>query len=173
MLVSHQRQVNRAVRQIGNPRSAKWSRDMVSRVGVPNGVWNPWQELARLQNEVGRILSEPLQPHGGEGPAFNIYRNDAGSVVTAELPGINSSSLEISVNGDVVTVQGQRVAEKNPEGARVQRRERAAGDFKRTLKLPYRVDASRTEAVYQRGVLSVTLPGVADEKPHQIAVKSA
>jgi HSP20 family protein len=146
---------------------------MVSRAAVSNSVWSPWRELARLQNEFGRILNEPLQPHGGEGPAFNIYRNDTGSVVTAELPGINSSTLEISVSGDLVTIQGQRVAEQNPEDARVQRRERAAGDFKRTLKMPYRVDAGRTEAVYQRGVLSVTLPAIADDKPHQVTVKSA
>jgi HSP20 family protein len=147
---------------------------MVNRVTSSNSVWNPWRELARFQNEVGRILQEPRHPQvSSEGPAFNVYRNEHGSVVTAELPGINANSLDISVNGDVVTIQGQRVAESNFEGARVQRRERAAGEFKRTLKLPYRVDANRTEAVYQRGVLSVTLPAIADEKPHQIAVKSA
>lgn len=147
---------------------------MVSRAGVTNSVWSPWRELVRFQNEVGRMLNEPLRPQANsDGLAFNIYRNDKGSVVTAELPGINANSLEISVSGDAVTIQGQRVAEQNPEGARVQRRERAGGEFKRTLKLPYRVDAGRTEAVYQRGVLSVTLPAVEDEKPHQITVKSA
>lgn len=147
---------------------------MVSRAAVSNRVWSPWRELARLQNEVGRMLSEPLRPHSGtDGPAFNIYRNETGSVVTAELPGLNASSLDITVNGDSVTIQGQRIAEQNPEGARVQRRERVTGEFKRTLKLPYRVDGSKTEAVYQRGVLTVTLPAIEDEKPHQINVKSA
>ncbi|MDB5392477.1 MAG: heat shock protein Hsp20 family protein [Planctomycetaceae bacterium] len=145
---------------------------MVSRV-VSNAVWSPWRELARFQNEVGRMLHEPIRPNASsDGPAFNIYRNDRGSVITAELPGIDASSLEISVSGDVVTIQGKRVAEANPETARVQRRERNAGEFKRTLKLPYRIDAGKTEAVYQLGVLSVTLPSVQDEKPHQIVVKS-
>jgi len=147
---------------------------MVSRVPVSNNVWSPWRELARLQNEVGRMLSEPLRPQGGsDGPAFNVFRNEAGSVITAELPGLTAGSLDISVSGDSVTIQGQRASESTPEGARVQRRERVTGEFKRTLKLPYRIDAGKTEAVYQRGVLSVTLPAMEDQKPHQITGKSA
>lgn len=147
---------------------------MVSRVATSNPVWSPWREFARFQNEVGRMLNEPYRSVvSSDTPAFNVYRNESGSIVTAELPGLNPSSLEITVSGDSVTIQGKRVSEQHPEGARVQRRERVAGEFKRTLKFPYRIDASRTEALYQRGILSVTLPAVEVEKPHQVTVKSA
>lgn len=146
---------------------------MVSRIATANGVWNPWRELARLQNEMGRMFQEsPITNSFVDGPAFNIWKYDGGLLATAEIPGLNPSELDISVVGDTVTISGQRVVEEQPEGARVQRRERAGGKFTRVLKLPHRVDATRASATYERGVLKVDLPASEEEKPHQISVKS-
>ena len=108
-----------------------------------------------------------------DGPAFNVWKSDAGASVTAELPGLDLEKLDISIVGDTVTIQGQKAAENFAEETRVQRRERSVGQFTRTLKLPFRVDAARSEATYSKGLLTVTLPSLEDDKRKQIAVKSA
>lgn len=146
---------------------------MVCRTSVPNGLWHPFRDFVRLQNDLGRLFNEPLRPQSSDGPAFNVWKNDQGSVITAELPGLDVAKLEVSVVGDTVTIQGQKVAEDYAQDSRVQRRERAVGKFTRTLKLPYRIDTARTEASYQKGLLTLTLPTLEDDKRKQIAVKSA
>lgn len=146
---------------------------MVCRTSVPNGLWHPFRDLVRLQNDLGKLFGEParaVQPT--EGPAVNVWKGEHGSILTAEVPGLDVAQLEVSVVGDTVTIQGQKVAEDYPQDARVQRRERAVGRFTRTIKLPYRIDAARTEATYQKGLLTVTLPLSDDDKRKQISVKS-
>ena len=147
---------------------------MVCRTPVSNGLWHPFRDLVRLQNDLGRLFGEPIRTQQpSDGPALNVWKNDQGSVVTAEIPGLDVSQLEVSVVGDTVTIQGQKTAEDYSQDARVQRRERAVGKFTRTLKLPYRIDAARTEATYQSGLLTVKLPTLEDDKRRHIAVKSA
>lgn len=147
---------------------------MVCRTSVPNGLWHPFRDLVRLQNDLGRLFDQPLRaPQASDGPAVNVWKNEHGSVVTSEIPGLDIANLEVSVTGDTVTIQGQKVSEEQATESRVQRRERAVGRFTRTLKVPYRIDASRTEASYQNGVLAVTLPVSEDDKRKQIPVKSA
>lgn len=147
---------------------------MVCRTTVPAGVWSPFRDLVRLQNEFGRLLGEPLRSQKvPDGPAFNVWKNDHGTVITAEIPGLDVAHLDVSIAGDTVTIQGQKSAEDYAADARVQRRERGLGQFTRTLKLPYRVDAARSEAAYQNGVLKIQLPMSEDDKRKQIAVKSA
>lgn len=147
---------------------------MVCRTSVPAGVWSPFRDLARLQNDLGRLLGEPLQNQKvADGPAFNVWKNENGAVVTSELPGLDVAKLDVSIVGDTVTIQGQRAAETYSEEVRVQRRERAPGQFTRTLKFPFRVDATRSEATYSKGLLTVTLPSFEDDKRKQIAVKPA
>ncbi len=146
---------------------------MVCRTSVPN-TWHPFRDLVRLQNDLGRLFGEPARSsQPSTGPAVNVWKNEQGSVVTAEIPGLDVAQLDISVVGDTVTIQGQKVAEDYSQDSRVQRRERAVGRFTRMLKLPYRIDAARTEAHYQKGLLTVTLPMLEDDKRKQIAVKSA
>jgi HSP20 family protein len=147
---------------------------MVCRTSVPNGLWHPFRDFVRLQSDLGRLFDQSARvpQKASDGPAINVWKNEHGSVVTAEIPGLDVANLEISVTGDTVTIQGQKVAEPQSSESRVQRRERAVGRFTRTLKLPYRIDAARTEASYQKGVLTVTLPMSEDDKRKQIPVKS-
>ena len=147
---------------------------MVCRTSVPANLWSPFRDLVRLQGDLGRLLGEPLRTEKvPDGPAFNVWKNENGASITAELPGLDLEKLEVSIVGDTVTIQGQKATENYPEETRVQRRERAPGQFTRTLKFPFRVDATRSEATYSKGLLTVTLPSLEDDKRKQIAVKSA
>ncbi len=140
-----------------------------------NRSWDPWKELQQLQSELGRILPVPgkVGSFAHEAPAVNVWRNEQGAIVTAEIPGLDVEKLDLSVNGDTLTLRGERVPEPLGEKERYHRQERVFGKFVRTIQLPFRIDAERTSATYERGVLEVTLHQDAQDRPQRISVKTA
>jgi HSP20 family protein len=137
-------------------------------------TWNPWQELDGFRREVSSLLNAvPRWNDTVEQPtAFNVYAGDEGVIVTAELPGFDPESFEVSVQKDEVTIRGKR-AEAPVENARYHLRERALIDLEKSFRLPFLVDSDKTEATYERGVLTVRLQKVEDAKPAKIAVRTA
>jgi HSP20 family protein len=134
-----------------------------------------WREMDRLQRDMNRLFSQyypsPLRTAPGY-PAINIWTNEDGQFVSAEMPGVHVDDIDIDVNNNVLTISGQRSLEEVPEDAHFHRRERGYGEFSRTIQLPYAVDADKVEASFKDGVLNITLPKVEAEKPKQIAIKS-
>lgn len=106
----------------------------------------------------------------GEFPLLNLWAGDEEMEVTAELPGISPEKLDISVSGDVLTIKGEREITTESKDAEWLRRERIAGSFTRSLKLPFHIAADKVRADYSNGVLRLTLPRVEEEKPRRIAV---
>jgi HSP20 family protein len=138
------------------------------------GGWDPWRDLGMLQKNVNRLLNEDGK--GGaaiESPAVNVWRNENGVVITTEIPGVDPNDVDISVVGETVTLRVVRKPEELPQNAKYHRRERVAGQFVRSLQLPFRVDTQKTVAKYERGVLSVTLAPHEEEKPKKISITSA
>ena len=137
---------------------------------------NSWNELARLQHEMNRLFdSAPSRTNvyrAPRYPAMNVWTNEDGAVLTAELPGCSPDNLDISVVNEMLTLSGQRAPEDVPEGATYQRRERNCGSFSRTFQLPFQVDATQVEAVFENGVLEVTLPRAEADKPRKIAIQA-
>lgn len=90
--------------------------------------------------------------------------------VLAEIPGIEKEAISVSVDGDVLTVKGEKkqANESNENG--VLRSERVYGSFYRALTLPQTVDASNIKATYKNGVLELTLPKREESKPKQITI---
>lgn len=105
------------------------------------------------------------------GPALNVWTTDEAVHVEAELPGVAESDLELSVVGDQLTLAGRR-PDATAEGARVHRRERPSGEFRRVLTLPFEVDADAVRAELVDGVLTVTLPAAAALRPRVIPVQT-
>jgi len=143
--------------------------------------------LEELRDEFDRIwgsltAAPPLHGWGerrGEGqfPAVNVRESDAAVTVEAELPGLDSDAVEISVTGDELLLKGSRPAAE-PEQAgdgpvTWHRRERGSGAFERRLTLPVAVDSSRVEARLVDGVLTVTCPKAPECQPHKVEVRSA
>lgn len=137
-------------------------------------AWDPWKELQQLQSELGRILpaAGKVGTFASEAPAVNVWRNEHGAVVTAEVPGLDLDKLDLSVNGDTLTMRGERPAEQVEEKERVHRQERSYGKFVRTIQLPFRIDAAKTNATYERGVLQVVLEQDQQDRPQKISVKT-
>ena len=139
------------------------------------GSMSPWREMERLQREMNRLYSDfsTSRPGAANFPAMNVWTNQEGAVVTAELPGLNPEDIDISVVGETLTLSGTREREELKEGERYHRQERGFGKFTRTFQLPFLVEADNVEATFEKGVLYITLPRAESDKPRKISVKSA
>jgi len=131
--------------------------------------FDPFAELRRFQREVNRLF-EGWSEMDEAGPALNVWDRRDALVITAEVPGVDPKDIQIHVQNDVFTLEGERKEEKLGEGTVVHRAERPVGRFFRSIRLPYEVDSDRASARYRNGVLTVTLPRSEASKPRQIAV---
>jgi HSP20 family protein len=102
---------------------------------------------------------------------MNVWTNEDGAVATAELPGFDLESIDISIVGDTLNVSGSREPEDVGEG-RYHRRERGCGSFTRSFQLPFQVAGVAVEATFERGVLRIVLPRAEEDKPKKITVKA-
>lgn len=138
---------------------------------------NPWREFGRMQAEVERLFDRSrarLNDSYAPGyPAVNLWTAEDEIVLTAELPGLDPSKIDIAVQDDVVTISGTRAVEDVPEGAIIHHRERGYGEFSRSFRLPFRIDAGSVDARYANGILEVKLVKAPEDRPHKIQVLSA
>lgn len=134
-----------------------------------------FREMQRLQREMGRLFS--AVEGRGQGPtsypAINIWAGEDSAVMVAELPGVQPDDMDVRVVGDTLTLSGSRAAPEIGEGASYHRRERSFGRFSRTLQLPFKVEAGRVDAEFQKGILKIHLPRAESDKPRKISVKSS
>lgn len=134
-----------------------------------------WQEMDRLQREMNRMFrsANGVQLHPAPSfPAMNIWANEDGQVITAEIPGVDLEDLDISVTGEILTLSGNRKAEQIGDSTTFHRRERGYGRFKRSIQLPYPVQGDNIEASFKNGVLTIVLPRAEQDKPRKIVVKN-
>ena len=138
------------------------------------GEWSadPFEDLRGLHQEVDRLF-RGFPREGGTFPAVNIYGNDHELVLTAEIPGLDPKDIDIQVQGDHVTVKGERKAEEVTGDVTVLRNERERGPFARTFRLPFDIQSDKVGATFHQGVLRVTLPRAEATKPKQIDVSVA
>lgn len=135
--------------------------------------------FTQLRDEVDKLMGEFLNgpatamPRAWAAvrafPAINLWEEGDQLFAEAELPGLKSEDVDISVSGDELTLSGRR-PDVPPAGASFHRRERGAGDFSRTVRLPFEVDAEAVEATLRDGVLTVKLPKSAAARPRKIKV---
>jgi HSP20 family protein len=106
---------------------------------------------------------------------IEVSETDDAYVVMAELPGVEQGDIDISLADNILTIKGEKkvASERSDEGAFIT--ERAYGQFMRSIRLPYGVDAGQVAAAYKNGVLSITVPKPAELKRHvkRIELKAA
>jgi HSP20 family protein len=146
---------------------------------LPRWDWrDPFEELERMRRQMdrlfeglsGRVLGEPSP---GVFPLVNVTESSDNYYVRAELPGVNSSDIDISVTGSSLSISGERKIPPEDEKANYHRREREAGRFSRMINLPGQIDTSKVEARCADGVLSVVLPKSEAAKPKQITIRTS
>ncbi len=144
--------------------------------------WNPFQQMMSLRRAMDRLLEESLVPPAmalagarPTGSSVPLDIADAGDayVVYASLPGVDPDHLRVTVQGDLLTLQGERVEMQPPAGWRWLLREQPAGALLRTVRLPEPIDADRAEAELIHGQLRLTLPKRTAALPQRIRVGGA
>jgi HSP20 family protein len=105
-------------------------------------------------------------------PALNIREGDANYVVEAELPGIDKSTLDITVDEGVLRIAADtNSAAPDSGGDRLLRQERITGRFARELRLGAGIDEANISAEYRDGIVLLTLPKTAEVQPKKVNVK--
>jgi len=130
--------------------------------------------VASLRRELDRLFGDlERAPSFAAANAPAVTFADTGEALTlrAELPGVSEKDFDISVTANVLTVKAARKAEA-PEGYATHRRERQSFSFTRSYELPSRVDPEKVQASLKQGVLTVTLPKVAEAQAKRVTVSA-
>jgi HSP20 family protein len=128
---------------------------------------------SQLRRELDRLFGDfERSASGPSSSPISVDDDGTSYVLRADVPGLTENDFEISVAGNTVTLRGERKLEV-PEGHSVHRRERRPFRFAKSFELPARVDADKATATLKNGVLTLTLPKIAEAQPRQISVKAA
>jgi HSP20 family protein len=103
-------------------------------------------------------------------PPIDIHEDDKTMTIRVDVPGLDANNLNVEVSGNVLTIRGQREDEWSGNERGVVRRERVSGAFARSITLPSYVDAARTDARYENGTLTITVPKIPGKGPRQVPV---
>ena len=144
---------------------------MISKFRIPAR----WLEMDQLQREMKRLFegsSVKRMSGSHKYPAINLWANEEGQIIRAEMPGIKADDINIDVTSDTLTISGSRTHDKEVENTRYHRQERGYGSFTRTLQLPFMIDTGSVEATFKNGVLDIRIQRAESDKPKKIAVKS-
>jgi HSP20 family protein len=143
--------------------------------------WDPFAEMADLQRETDQIFGDffgrtPSRMAATEAiwsPLVDIHETKDCFLLMAELPGVKQADIQVSVEGDTLTLRGERKRETEVKEDQYHRIERSYGKFERSILLPSVVDPSRVKATHRNGVLEIQLPKKEEVKPKQIKVEVA
>ncbi len=126
--------------------------------------FEPFSELDRLGRQLSSVVDQAI------GAPVDIHREDDRYVVTADLPGVDPGSVDVTFEGNTLTIRAERSADHTPEDRDWVVREREAWSFVRRFSLGDNVDPDAIEARYDAGVLTVALPFAAGGGRRKIAV---
>lgn len=136
-------------------------------------TWDPFRDLRQIQQQMDQLFGQTYYPRSTEYPQLNVYTSENEVLVEAELPGFASEDIDISVVQNTLTLRGSRQPVELKEGESYHRRERWAGQFVRTLELPFEVQTDKVEAECRKGVLTVRLPRSEEHRARKITVKAS
>lgn len=136
--------------------------------------WEPFRELATLQNEMSRFMNGLGEGNGQSMqnwvPTADVWETDDEVIYAFDLPGIPEDGISVELEDGALTITGERAREQRVEDGRYFRFERRFGTFSRTIGLPQGVDEDAVSAKYEHGVLEVRVRKPEQPKPRKIQV---
>jgi HSP20 family protein len=152
--------------------------------------WRPFESLRRevehlfddfqlgaWRSPFGRTLFEPFRrgEMGWKTPAVDVVEKEKAYEITAELPGMDESNIDVKFSDGTLTIKGEKREEKEEKKKDFYLSERRYGSFQRSFSVPDGVDGDKIEAGFKNGVLTVTLPKTpeAQKSEKKIAIKKA
>lgn len=122
-------------------------------------LFEPFGDLGRFQRDMERGWAGQRTGARSEFfPAVDVVEEKEAIVVRAEVPGIKREEIDVSLDGNILTLKGQRKLEKEEEGKRYHRVERDYGAFVRHFQLPTTVEPDKIEAKLAEGILTLRIP---------------
>ena len=142
--------------------------------------WDPFTNLEELHDRVNRLFQESIGRATGRresaaaargwSPLVDIYEDENGLLLRADLSGVSRDEIAIEVTGDVLTISGERKAPT--DSAECLRLERPYGPFRRTFNIGVPVNQADIKASLKEGVLEVRIPKAEEMKPKKIEVSA-
>lgn len=136
--------------------------------------WDPFEEMTTLRNRMDRLWSrmsaEDTAAIADWSPVSDVIESKDEIVIKTELPGIDEKNVDVQIESGVLTIKGERNAEKETEEKGFRRVERSYGSFLRTFALPPSVEPEKVSASFTNGLLEVHLPKKEGAKPRSIKV---
>jgi len=141
--------------------------------------WQPWSELVTLRQGMDRLFEDSfLRPslawrviprEGVIQLPVDIYSTEDKVVIRAAVPGVDPDDVEITIEGDTLTIKGET---KAPEDVDYICQEHCYGPFARTFTLNVPIQIDKATAEFENGVLTLTLPKAEEVKPKTIKIKA-
>ena len=147
-------------------------------VGRDRSIGSPFVSLQREIDRLFEDFSRGFPTISGNGstalmPSMDVTETEKEIEITAELPGLEDKDVQVNVADNLLTIRGEKNAEKEQKDKNYRLIERSYGSFERTLELPEGVNADAIKANISKGVLKVTVPKPAPAQAKKIDVKSA
>lgn len=148
--------------------------------------WSPMKELEDMRRDMDRLLEELFAPSGRRRRWWPVTRPsetgvivpntdmfDKGSeiVVQVELPGVERDDIDLTIAKDSLTIKGEAKRSGEVMEEEYYSRERAYGNFTRTITLPTEVESEKAKASFKNGILEIVLPKKEEAKPKEIKVE--
>lgn len=140
--------------------------------------WQPINDFVSLQSDVNRLFNTFFESAGNQGagrsgwtPAMDLVELDDHYVLTADLPGMTESDINVEVEDRTLVISGERTIEHDRSGENFYRLERATGEFNRSLTLPEGIDPEQIVARFDKGVLELSIPKPETPSPKRVAIQ--
>ena len=139
---------------------------LVSRSGLFDDFFKDFAPAFYVRPLHGDALPEPSQIK------IDVKEDDAAYTVHAEVPGVPKEDINVSIDGNVVSLRAEvRQHDQKKDGEKLLRSERYYGAVARSFQLPVEVDAAQARARYDNGVLTLTLPKKQGNKTQRLAIE--
>ena len=140
--------------------------------------WRALGDLSPFRTDMDRLWNRFMGETSPGGaftaewlPSVDISETQNDFVVKAELPGMDAEDVNVSISGDILTIKGEKNKEEEEKDEHYHYMERYYGSFQRSFQLPSGVQGDNVEASFEKGVLKVTLPKVAEAQKKEVKVK--
>ena len=132
-------------------------------------IFDPFRDMDRLTSQLMGSMPQGRSPRW---MPLDLYRSGDHYVVNIDLPGVDPGSIDLDVDGNMLSIKAERTLQANGGEAQWLTQERPSGSFMRQLSLGEGLDVSGIHASYENGVLSLTIPVSEQSKPRKIAIQS-
>jgi len=140
-------------------------------------VWNPFREIARLEQELNKLINEFI-PAAAKSevtvgqiiPRVDVYETEDKVIIEAELPGVKKEDIEVKIKDNNVIIRGEIKREEEKQDRNYFRAERFYGKFERVIPLMVEVKPEEAKATMENGILRLEIPKATAEKEVEIKI---